>query len=38
LSELTNRPIHAIDHLTSDEAGFVIQMLTNEGQTVMPEQ
>jgi hypothetical protein len=37
LSELTNRPIHAIDHLTSDEAGFVIQMLTSEGQTVMPE-
>jgi hypothetical protein len=37
LSELTNRPIHAIDHLTSDEAGFVIQMLQGEGQTVMPE-
>jgi hypothetical protein len=38
LSELVNRPVHAIDHLTGDEAGFVIQMLQGEGQTVMPEQ
>jgi hypothetical protein len=37
LSELVNRPIHAVDHLTPDEAGFVIQMLQGEGQTVMPE-
>jgi hypothetical protein len=37
LSEYANREIGAIEKLTHDEASFAIQMLTSEGQTVMPE-
>jgi hypothetical protein len=36
LSEYANRPVHAVDQLTEDEAGFAVQMLSSQGQTVMP--